>query len=169
MEQKIDTKTLEEIIGKIKSGDLADKKISIYSHRAMTLLRYMQLSTPGLTRSDAAKLKLFEIIPEYHKDIWDQIITEIPIKDNTNGIWTGKKTWLKRPNKPLLREAFDEIGSTQDKIIMVYSPQIATLFKYLMTTVIRFKTSTHGAEMLEKILEKQFPKLWSEINELVEN
>ena len=169
MEQEIDTKTLEEIIGNAKSGNLADKKISIYSHRAMTLLRYMQLSTPGLTRSDAAKLKLFEIIPEYHKEVWNQIITEIPIKENTNGVRPGKKIWLKRPNKPLLREAFEEIRTTQDKIIMIYNPQIATLFKYLRTTTIRFQTSTHGAEMLEKIFERQFPKLWDEIDKLVEN
>ena len=150
----------------VKTGNIVQKKVAIYSHKAMVLLRYLQLSNPKFSRSRAAREKLFQIIPEHHPELWERILSEIPLKKESIPQWEGKTSQLKRPQIKLLNEAFAETKTTESRIITVYSPQLAALFKYLDHTTIRFNTSAHGAEMLEEILSREYPEIWEIITTL---
>lgn len=157
---------LDQTIASVQTGDLVQKKVAIYSQKASILLRYIQLTKPKFSRAKASREKLFELAHENHPEIWEKILLEIPPKKkgNENGShWGGNKTHLNQPVASILDEAHKETESNDSRIITIYSPQLASLFKYLDSTVIRFKTSSYGAELLESKLEQDYPVIWAQI------
>ena len=157
-----------ETINLAKTGNITDKKIAVYSHKTMVLLRYLQLSFPNFVRSPAVNEKLFQAMPDHHPELWDRILSEIPQNKENVSQWKGKNQQLKHPKIGLLKEAFDETKTTESRIITIYSPQLTALFKYLEHTTIRFKTSKHGAEILEDTHSKEYPEIWAKISAMVD-
>jgi len=162
----INESVFRKTIHKYKSGTIVQRKVAIYSHATMVVLRYLQLTNPKFSRSKAAREILIQHAKENNPELWELILSKIPynrITDETVSEWQGKKTQLKHPKIDILNQAYAETLGDNTKIITIYSPQLATLYTYLDTTTPRFSASSHGAQILEEKIAKDYPVLWNKL------
>jgi hypothetical protein len=163
---KINGPVFKKTIRKYKSRTIVQRKVAIYSHATMIVLRYLQLTNPKFSRSKAAREILIEHAKENYSDMWDLILSEIPynrITEETVSEWQGKKTQLDNPKIDKLSQAYSEILGNNTKIITIYSPQLSALYTYLDNTTPRFSASSYGAKILEDKIAKDHPGIWNKV------
>lgn len=162
----INAPVFKKTIHKYQSGTIVQRKVAIYSHATMVVLRYLQLTNPKFSRSKAAREILIEHAKENYPELWEQILSKIPynrITEKTISEWQGKKTQLEHPKIDILKQAYSETLGDNTKIITIYSPQLSTLYSYLDNTTPRFSASSHGAKILEDKIAKDYPVLWTKL------
>ncbi|MBE0523569.1 MAG: hypothetical protein IBX40_04450 [Methanosarcinales archaeon] len=157
---------LHEVMEAAKTGPIVDRKIALYSQKASVLLRYLELSNPKFSRGGAAGEMLTLIAPERYPELWGRIVSEVQApREKKKSEWAGKAEQLKHPDSALMDQALAETQTRKGRIITVYSPRLAALFRYLDHTIPRFRVSNHAAEMLEEILAREYPEMWERIVE----
>lgn len=154
---------LHDIMEAAKTGPTVDRKIALYSHKALVLLRYLELSNPKFSRGGAAGEKLTRVVPEHHPELWERIVSEVPAPKEKKSEWAGKAEQLKHPDATVIEKAMSEAKTREGRIVTVYSPRLAALFRYLDHTTPRFSLSNHAAELLEEILAREYPEMWERI------
>ena len=163
---RINEPVLRKTIRQYKSGTMVQKKLAIYSHISMVVLRYLQLTNPKFSRSKATREILIEHAKENYPELWDNILSKIPysrITEETASEWQGKKTQLDHPKISILEQAYAETLQDNSKIITIYSPQLSALYTYLDNTTPRFSASSYGAKILEDKIAKDHPILWNKL------
>jgi len=168
----INEPVLRKTIRKYKSGTMVQKKLAIYSHISMVVLRYLQLTNPKFSRSKATREILIEHAKENNTELWDTILSKIPysrITEDSASEWQGKKTQLTHPKIDILEQAYTETLKDNNKIITIYSPQLSTLYTYINNTTPRFSASSYGAQILESKIAKEYPAIWKKLLKQIDN
>jgi len=167
---------LSELIQKALTGTIEDKRISLYSHPALVLLRYADIITPGFSRSGAAGQLISDLLKKHNSTLWDYVDSKF--KDSEIVTRGNKQFWshvtIESTETPIITEkALDQaIEETQERMgrtVTIYSPQISVIFKYLASIEPRFSISKNAAELLECALEEKFPSTWRQIEERIRN
>ena len=162
----LNKKLFKKIITTQKTGNMVQKKVAIYSHSTMVILRYLQLSYPKFSRSKAAKEILIEHAKKNHPELWEKILSEIPYKrdeENNEQHIHEKGYKLDHPKTKILIQAYSETLESNNKILTIYSPQLSAFYDYLKNTIPRFSASSYGAKILEEEIEKEYSVLWNKV------
>jgi hypothetical protein len=154
----INSEKVDELLSSLETSE-KDKKLTIYSRPAATILRYLDLTQAQFSRAGAAAEIMEKEVQKEYKDLWNLF------KDK--GVLTTVKLersyWpldIKEADEKIWAQALEETNTRKGRLITIYHPRMAVVLRYLDLTTPRFSLSDEAGRLLENAMKKKVPGLW---------